>query len=147
MKTTIAVVTLFSIFATSYAKAYEVAVDITVASRHLCDCNLNEKNEGIGLKATDGRDIYVAGTFRNSFDEQAVYAGYGKELLFGNALQVKLGVAAGVVSGYQGTPGELKGFGAAQPFVLPYIEVGTKKQSARFGLLGNAITLQLSFKL
>lgn len=143
------------------ANAADWSLDVTTISKHLASPNgveLNELNFGVGVKLTGFERIHSRattrstlslGTFTNSYGDQSQYAGIGRELeLADRGARLRLGITAGLVTGYQGTRGQ-RGpqVGSSQVFALPYFELGTERSAARVGLLGNALTLQLTFRL
>lgn len=143
------------------ANAADWSLDVTTVSKHLAAPNgveLNERNFGVGLKLTgferqhprcNTRSTLSLGTFTNSYGDQSQYAGIGREIEFASGhSRLRFGISTGLVRGYDGTRGQ-RGpqVGSAQVFALPYFELGTERSAARVGLLGNAVTLQLTFKL
>ena len=66
------------------------------ASKHLNTNKFRENNYGIGYRTETG---YLAGYYRNSEDRDGFYA--GREFHFQVASHVRLGVMAGVVTGYK----------------------------------------------
>lgn len=59
---------------------------------------LNNRNPGVGIACRAYRISAAAGTYRNSFDRQSVYAVAGVDLVEGRGL--RLGAIAGLASGY-----------------------------------------------
>lgn len=66
------------------------------ASKHLKTNKFRENNYGIGYRTETG---YLAGYYRNSEDRDGFYV--GREFHFQVASHVRLGVMAGVVTGYK----------------------------------------------
>lgn len=97
------------------------SLSINGFSKHLgTDQEYNEVNPGIGIiKHTGDKSYATAGYYKNSFSEPSYYAGLGYDEKFGDDYYAKLGVVAGVVSGYKRK---------LTPMVLPKLSLGMKNK-------------------
>lgn len=113
----------------------------------------NEDNFGLGVSYQLNEDIELKlGYFENSHYKTSVYALVNKTLWNLNSSNshwdVRAGLAAGLVSGYEGTKGENElSFGVAQPMILPNVVIGYKRVQSLIGLVPSVIMLQIQMRV
>ena len=94
------------------------------------DYNFNEKNLGIGVRYPTGTNFSIrGGIYDNSYNSNSVYFG-GDWYTASNVLN--LGVQAGLVTGYAGTP---QGGGTVTPYILPYVSIRTGVLTTEIGCI------------
>lgn len=94
------------------------ATDLVViaASHHFTHGEYNESNPGLGVFHTlNPKHAAIAGTYKNSYSKQTVYAGLSTHIAGQGMVQAR--VDYGLATGYQW---------AVVPMVVPVIEVHTK---------------------
>jgi len=127
-------------------------LDVNLASKHFCESSCptvnNERNFGLGLTVDFKNNIELkVGGYKNSYslDSGYVLVNYYREWKRDH-WTLRAGAAMGLVYGYKGTEGELRGVSFAnheiQPGILPNVTIGYKHAQAMIGCVGNVVTLQ-----
>ena len=136
----------------------DLFVDVTLLSKHIgiIPQPLNEINPGIGLSyfVSDNWELR-GGAYYNSYKKTALYlvANYIPFSTDWKDFSFNFGVAAGFVTGYKDSGITILGkspiFYGILPMIAPNIAVLYKPINTRaiFLLLGNAVGLQISYRL
>lgn len=108
--------------------------------------DFNERNLGLGLAIDlSGGFAVRGGVYDNSYDRSSVYLSGDWHTSGSN---VRAGIQAGLVSGYDGTQ---QGAGVVTPYLMPYLAVGSRTVKAEVGCIPpiggiGVITLSVSVR-